>query len=91
MKSTHKRNLTGLGNALRCGAKTRTGRECRSPAVRGKKRCRMHGGSRGSGAPAGNKSALRTGLHTKEAIELRKHIAKILRESELIIDYIYQK
>ena len=30
--------------APRCGARTRTGQPCRAPAVRGKRRCRMHGG-----------------------------------------------
>jgi hypothetical protein len=28
----------------RCGAKTRRGSPCQSPAMRGKKRCRLHGG-----------------------------------------------
>lgn len=28
----------------RCGARTRAGHPCRAPHVRGKKRCRMHGG-----------------------------------------------
>ena len=32
-------------NARKCGAKTRKGTPCKSPAVRGKKRCRMHGGT----------------------------------------------
>ena len=38
-----------------------SGNPCRSPAVRGKRRCRMHGGAAGSGAPMGNKNALRHG------------------------------
>ena len=29
----------------RCGAKNRAGKPCRSPAMRGKARCRMHGGA----------------------------------------------
>ena len=33
-----------LKNATRCGAKTRSGAPGKSPAVRGRKRCRMHGG-----------------------------------------------
>jgi hypothetical protein len=37
-----------------CGAKTRSGKPCMSPAVNGKMRCRMHGGAAGSGAPRGN-------------------------------------
>jgi hypothetical protein len=31
-------------SAPRCGARTRRGTECQSPAVRGRRRCRMHGG-----------------------------------------------
>jgi uncharacterized protein YjcR len=65
----------------RCGAKTRKGGFCKSPAVQGKKRCRMHGGAPGSGAPKENTNALKHGLFTKEAIEQRKHIRALLRES----------
>jgi hypothetical protein len=32
------------------------GDACQSPAVRGKKRCRMHGGAKGSGAPSGERN-----------------------------------
>jgi hypothetical protein len=52
-------------SSLRCGAKTRTGRSCKSPSVHGKKRCRMHGGAMGSGAPRGNKNALKHGRYTR--------------------------
>ncbi|WP_082594519.1 HGGxSTG domain-containing protein [Sphingomonas sp. Root710] len=45
-----------LANAPRCGARTRSGTPCRSPAVKGNRRCRMHGG-KGSGAPRGNRNA----------------------------------
>ncbi len=37
----------------RCSATTRRGKSCRSPAVKGKRVCRMHGGGKGSGAPHG--------------------------------------
>ncbi|WP_306308773.1 HGGxSTG domain-containing protein [Flavimaribacter sediminis] len=56
----------------RCGAKTRRGTQCQAPAVSGKSRCRMHGGAAGSGAPAGNRNALKHGRFTKEAIDKRK-------------------
>ena len=55
--------------SARCGAKTRTGKPCRSPAVAGKLRCRMHGGSDGVGAPAGNSNALKSGDYTREVLE----------------------
>src|SRR5262245_4003103 len=36
--------------------KTRTGHPCRQAAVRGRARCRMHGGAKGSGGPQGNRN-----------------------------------
>src|SRR4029077_1155002 len=38
----------------------------------GKRRCRMHGGAAGSGAPLGNTNALRLGHYTTEAIARRR-------------------
>lgn len=64
----------------RCGAKTRTGGSCRAPALRGKRRCRMHGGAPGSGAPRGNRNAFRHGLFTGKAIAERKQIGALLGE-----------
>ena len=55
------------------------GTPCRSPAVRGKKRCRMHGGAKGSGAPRGNQNALKHGLYTREAIEERRALRQLIR------------
>jgi hypothetical protein len=44
----------------------------------------MHGGAPGSGAPAGNKNALKTGLHTAEIINLRRRVNALLREGRRI-------
>jgi hypothetical protein len=41
--SDHARNTGPMLASPRCGAKIRSGGACRSPAVRCKKRCRMHG------------------------------------------------
>ncbi|TPG56700.1 hypothetical protein EAH76_02065 [Sphingomonas glacialis] len=60
-----------LANAPRCLAQTRSGTACRSPRVRGRNRCRMHGGAKGSGAPRGNQNALKHGLRTAEMRKLR--------------------
>jgi hypothetical protein len=49
----HRRNTGPMLASPRCGAKTRSGQPCMSPAVNGKIRCRMHGGAVGSGAPRG--------------------------------------
>lgn len=68
MTGDHLRNTGPMLSSLRCGAKTRSGKLCRSPAVQGNKRCRMHSGAAGSGAPIGNKNAQKSGLYTREAI-----------------------
>jgi uncharacterized protein YjcR len=68
-------------SSVRCGAKTRSGKPCRSPTVYGKRRCRMHGGAAGSGAPRGNKNALKHGRYTREAITERRHIRDLVRQS----------
>jgi hypothetical protein len=40
--------------APRCGARTKSGSPCQSPAMmKGRKRCRLHGGAKGSGGPLG--------------------------------------
>jgi hypothetical protein len=83
--ATHPRNTKPMLSSPRCGAKTRSGGPCRSPAVRDKGRCRMHGGAPGSGAPVGNKNALRTGRHTREVITRRKALSNVLRQSREII------
>jgi len=70
-----------MNRITRCGARTRSGTPCRSPAVRGKRRCRMHGGAAGSGAPIGNKNALRHGHYTAEAIAERLALAALIRVS----------
>lgn len=72
----------------RCGAKTRSGRPCMSPAVSGKKRCRMHGGALGSGAPRGNKNALKHGQYTREAIEQRRQVRELVRQSRALLQKI---
>ena len=70
---------------LRCGAKTRSGTPCKNPAVRGKARCRFHGGrSTGAKTPEGRGrlSALhwKHGRSTTEAKEQAKRRAAVGRE-----------
>jgi hypothetical protein len=48
--------------------------------VKGKKRCRLHGGAEGSGAPPGERNgAYRQGLYTREAITERKAMRALIR------------
>jgi uncharacterized protein YjcR len=61
----------------RCGARTRSGNRCQSPAMRNG-RCRMHGGL-SPGAPKGNKNAFKHGRYTAEAIENRREIVALVR------------
>ncbi|MEM7005556.1 MAG: HGGxSTG domain-containing protein [Pseudomonadota bacterium] len=70
----------------RCGAKIRKGTPCQAQTLAGKKRCRMHGGAKGSRAPIGNQNALRVGLHTAKAKALRKHIRDLTRDSKGMIE-----
>ncbi|MBR1209821.1 hypothetical protein JQ641_04280 [Bradyrhizobium sp. JYMT SZCCT0180] len=69
----------------RCGAKIRSGGSCRSPAVRGKRRCRMHGGAPESGAPRGNQNARKHGLFTKAATAERKQIEVLLADARKLL------
>ena len=55
-----------LAQSPRCLARTRSGMECQSPAVNGKRRCRMHGGTN-PGAPEGNRNAWKHGVYSDKA------------------------
>ena len=79
--SDHARNTGPMRASPRCGAKIRSGGSCRSPAERGKKRCRMHGGAPGSGAPRANQNARQHGLFTKDAIAERRQIQALVGEA----------
>ena len=70
-----------LAAAPRRLATTRKGAACQSPAVKGRKRCRMHGGTN-PGAPKGNQNACKHGGYsakTLEAVRLVKALARIVR------------
>jgi hypothetical protein len=86
--SDHPRNTGPMLSSPRCGAKTRSGAPCKSPTVHGKKRCRMHGGAPGSGAPRGNQNALKHGLYRKAAIEERRQVGALIRQSRRLLQDI---
>ncbi len=82
------RRLSNLAKARRCGAKTRAGHPCRQAAVRGRGRCRMHGGAKGSGGPQGKRNGnFRHGLHTREAKMMRAEMRAIVREIEALNEF----
>ena len=75
--------------APRCGAKTRSGTPCQSPRVKGKARCRMHGGAKGSGAPRGSANgSYRHGLFTCEAVEGRRMLRAMIADMRAMTDEI---
>jgi hypothetical protein len=62
-----------------CGARTRSGKPCRSPATK-KGRCRLHGGASGSGGPPGERNGqYRHGERTKTAIAERQKFSALLK------------
>ena len=63
-----------------CRAKTRKGHPCKTPPIKGRRRCRMHGCAKGSGAPKGSQNALKHGYYTKENIAKRSEMQKIIRD-----------
>jgi len=83
--SNHAPNTGPMLASPRCGANIRSGGSCRSPAVRGKKRCRMHGGAPGSGAPRGNQNARQRGLFTNDAIVERKQVQALLADARKLL------
>lgn len=83
--SDHARNTGAMQASRRCGARTRAGKACHAPTIRGKRRCRMHGGVLKSGAPRGNRNARKHGLFTKSAVRARKQIEALLGETRKLL------
>ncbi|WP_432653824.1 HGGxSTG domain-containing protein [Sphingobium nicotianae] len=52
--------------------------ECQSPAVKGRKRCRMHGGTN-PGAPKGNRNAWKHGGRSAEAIGAARYLRELAK------------
>ena len=67
----------------RCGARTRKGNPCRSPAM-ANGRCRMHGGT-SPGAPRGNGNALKHGRYSAAAIAERRELATLIRSMRRLV------
>lgn len=69
----------------RCLAKTRKGTPCQSPAVKGRRRCRMHGGTN-PGAPKGSQNAFKHGYYSRAAISARSRIRKHLKTTAELLN-----
>ena len=71
-----------LNAAPRCGARTRAGGSCRAPAVKGKRRCRMHGGASGSGGPLGERNGRYLhGLYAQATQRLLRATRVLMRDA----------
>ncbi|MHC2337158.1 HGGxSTG domain-containing protein [Bradyrhizobium sp. USDA 4454] len=86
--SDHARHIGPMLASPRCGAKTRSGSACRAPAVHGKRRCRMHGCAKGSGAPRANRNARKHGWFGGDAIAERREIRALLVEARRMLEGI---
>lgn len=67
-----------MHHSPRCGARTRNASPCRSPAMPNG-RCRLHGGL-STGAPNGNRNAVKHGRYTAEALARRRELSALIRE-----------
>ena len=65
--------------SIYCLAKNRQGKPCKRVKAKGKKRCYMHGGATGSGAPKGNSNALKHGRYSAENLAMRKEASNMAR------------
>ena len=75
-----------FNTAPRCGARTKNnnGQPCRCPAIKGKSRCRVHGGAKGSGAPRGNINAVTHGQTTTEIKAFRRKVRLTFQINKLL-------
>ena len=71
--------------------KVTRGKPCRCPAVKGKARCRVHGGAKGSGTKQGNSNALQHGYTTAMIKNFRKTVRVTLNDTAKLTKEIYQK
>lgn len=63
-----------------CGARLRGGSLCQRPPVEGRRRCRSHGCAPRTGAPKGNRNALKHGCFTAAEIARGRRINEFIRE-----------
>ena len=74
-------------SSIRCGVRTRRGSACQKPPMKGKKRCKFHGGSSTGPKTAEGKARIaaahwKHGKRSKRFVEQRKKIWAELRAIE---------
>ena len=80
------RNKSAMHQSPRCGARTRSGRPCRAPAMPNG-RCRMHGG-KSPGAPIGNTNARKHGRYSAQAIAERRKLSALIRSMRGLVEEV---
>lgn len=73
---------------IKCKARTRKGGICNSLPVKGKKRCRMHGGAEGSGAPKGNQNAQKHGRYSAKSVANKRRVMSFFKDYRKLNDDI---
>lgn len=73
-----------MAHSPRCGARTRRGSPCQSPAMPNG-RCRMHGGA-SSGPPKGNRNAWKHGRYSAEAIARRRELSGLIQAMKELVE-----
>ena len=73
--------------SVKCLAKTRLGTKCQKPPLKGKKRCRLHGGLSSGPRTAEGRARIaaahyRHGRRSKRFVQMRAKIWKELRKIE---------
>ena len=91
MTSTHQRNVHGMHDAPRCEMLAKGGGRCGNPAVKGKKRCAVHGGKGSAGKDyrqetreAAKANVRVDQLVTPQVRRLNKVIRKLERSGEAL-------
>lgn len=89
MTSIHKRDVRGMHDAPRCEVRTKSDNDCRNPAVKGKKRCAVHGGKGAAGKDYRQESrdAIKASVRVDQSVapqvrKLNKTIRKLKRSGE---------
>jgi hypothetical protein len=77
-------------NPMRCHAKSkRSGEQCKSWAVKGKKVCRMHGAFAGIKTKEGRerqvKSVTKHGYYSEQAIEDRRKMRQFINQTKKLL------
>ena len=89
MKTTSRteKKYYAFDSAPRCGARTKgnNGNPCRCPAIKGRARCRVHGGASGTGAPQYNQNALKHGETTAEVKNFRQQVREAIKYSNSLV------